>query len=211
MFPLAKMVHVLAVGLWFGAGTFFTFVVGLSLFDTFEKETARPADQRPFWLPVPPELEKSPPSDLSRAIFPDPLRKEQGSRIAGTAVGPMFLPYYILQVACGVLGLLTALAWFGAGRIHRRRVVVLLLALAGACVGWWLEREVEALRVKRSETSDAVLKSDAPSTAQETAALQARLEFAAWHQYSLSANLGTLVLVTVAMGMAAFLPAKPRE
>src|SRR6516164_5491862 len=109
MFSLAKVIHVLAVGLWFGAGMFFTFVVGLSLFDTFEKETARPADQRPFWLPVPPELEKSPPS----ARFPDPLRKEQGSRIAGAAVGPMFRPYYILQVACGELALLTALAWSG--------------------------------------------------------------------------------------------------
>src|SRR5262245_15732611 len=121
VFSLTKIAHVLAVGLWFGAGLFFTFVVGLSLFDTFEKATARPAAERPFWLPVPPELDKPPPS----ASFPDPLRKEQGSRIAGAAVGPMFRPYYLLQVGCGVVALLTALAWSGGGR--RWRVVVLLL------------------------------------------------------------------------------------
>src|SRR5438067_219087 len=103
MYSLAKIVHVLAVGLWFGAGVFFTFVVGLSLFDTFEKATAKPADQRPYWLPVPAELEKTRPTEK----FPDPLRKEQGSRIFGAAVGPMFRPYYLLQVVCGGLALLT--------------------------------------------------------------------------------------------------------
>ena len=55
MLSLSKLLHVLAVGLWFGAGVFFTFVVGLSLFDTFEKETAKPGAERPYWLPVPAE------------------------------------------------------------------------------------------------------------------------------------------------------------
>jgi hypothetical protein len=204
MFPFAKIVHVLAVGLWFGAGLYFTFVVGLSLFDTFEKETARPADQRPFWLPVPPELEKSPPSSR----FPDPLRKEQGSRIAGAAVGPMFLPYYSLQVVCGVLALLTALAWRGRGGAHRLRVVVLLLALIGAGAGWWLEGQVQELRDKRSRTSDVVLKAAAPSAEQVGAADEARAQFGTWHTYSLFANFGTLALVTVAMATAAFLPGR---
>jgi hypothetical protein len=208
MFPLTRIVHVLAVGLWFGAGLFFTFVVGLSLFDTFERLTAKPAADRPFWLPVPSELEKSRPSER----FPEPLRKEQGSRIAGVGVGPMFLPYYGLQIACGVLGLLTALAWFGAaGGGHKLRVAVLLLALGGAGAGWWLDEQVEALREKRGQASDIVLKSDAPSAEQVSAANEARANFGTWHTYSLFANFGTLGLVTVAMGMAAFLPAKPRE
>jgi hypothetical protein len=207
MFSLAKILHVLAVGLWFGGGIFFTFVVGLSLFDTFEKETAKPSDQRPFWLPAPTELEKARPSDR----FPDPLRKEQGSRIAGAAVGPMFLPYYVLQVGCGVVALLTALAWLSAGGAHKLRAVLLLLALAGAGAGWWLEREVEALRQKRSETSDVVLTSAAPSAEQLRAAEEARARFGTWHTYSLFANFGTLALVTVAMGMAAFLPPRPAE
>lgn len=204
MFAVAKVVHVLALGLWFGTGMFFTFVVGLSLFDTFEKETVRPAAERPFWLPVPPQLEKAPPSDR----FPDPLRKEQGSRIAGTAVGPMFPTYYFLQLMCGFLALVTKLILFGGGRW---RGAVLLLALLGASAGLWLERQVEELRVKRSEASDIVLKSEAPTSDQVAAANEARARFGTWHTYSLFANFGTLALVTVAMGMAAFLPAAPRS
>jgi hypothetical protein len=202
---MLKVIHVLAVGLWFGAGLFFTFVVGLSLFDTFEKETARPAAERPFWLSVPPELEKSPPSPK----FPDPLRKEQGSRIAGAAVGPMFFPYYLLQVVCGVLGVAAALAWFGRGGVHRWRVIVLVLALAGAGAGWWLDGEVERLRVERSKASDAVLTSASPSAERVAAADAARATFGTWHTYSLFANFGTLALVTAAMAMAAALP--PRD
>jgi hypothetical protein len=203
---MLKVIHVLAVGLWFGAGMFFTFVVGLSLFDTFEKETVKPSEQRPYWLPEPPALkEKSPPSPR----FPDPLRKEQGSRIAGAAVGPMFRPYYLLQVVCGALGVLTALAWSGRGGVHRWRVIVLVLALAGAGAGWWLEGEVERLREARARTSDAVLTNEAPSAEQVASADEARAKFGTWHAYSLFANFGTLALVTAAMAMAAALP--PRE
>jgi acyl phosphate:glycerol-3-phosphate acyltransferase len=192
---MLKVIHVLAVGLWFGAGAFFTSVVGLSLFDTFEKRTVLPAQDRPYWLPTP--------------KFPEPLRKEQGSRIAGAAVGPMFLPYYLLQVVCGALGVVTALAWFGRGGVHRWRVLVLVLALAGAGAGWWLDWKVEGLREERAKTSDAVILSAAPTSEQKAAADEARTNFGIWHTYSLFANFGTLALVTVAMAMAAALP--PRD
>src|SRR5262245_18255390 len=184
MRSLARILHVLAVGLWFGTGTFFTCVVGLSLFDTFEKATILPAQDRPYWLPAPPVLEKPPPS----ARFPEPLRKEQGSRLAGLAVGPMFGPYYLLQAVWGALALLTALAWVRGGGVHRLRVVVLVLALVGAGAGWWLEGQVEALREQRSRTSDAVLTSPAPSSEQVRAADEARSQFGTWHTYSLLAN-----------------------
>ena len=36
LFCLGKLLHVLAVGLWFGTVVFFTFIVGLTLFHTFE-------------------------------------------------------------------------------------------------------------------------------------------------------------------------------
>jgi len=205
MLSLARILHVLAVGLWFGTGTFFTCVVGLSLFDTFEKATILPAQDRPYWLPAPPVLEKPPPSPR----FPEPLRKEQGSRLAGLAVGPMFTSYYLLQVVCGVVAGLTACAWLRGGRAHRLRLAVLALALAGAVGGWVLEGEVEALRVKRSEASDAVLTSAAPSAEQIRAADEARAQFGTWHTYSLAANFVTLALVTAAMVLTAYLP--PRE
>jgi hypothetical protein len=203
MLSLTKILHVLAVGLWFGSATFFTFV-GLSLSDTFEKITAKPAQDRPYWLPLPSQLDKSRPSDK----FPEPLSKEQGGRIFGTAVGPMFRPYYILQVVCGGLALLTALAWPGGG-VQRARVIVLLLALVGAAAGWRLEGEVEARRDTRSKLSDAVLEmeSAAPSPEQVRAAETARTDFGTWHTYSLLVNCATLALVTVAMAMGAFLPA----
>jgi hypothetical protein len=204
MFSLAKVLHVLAVALWFGAGLFFTFVVGLSLFDTFEKETAVGPKDRPFWLPAPAEPRRPQPGDPA----PKELLHEQGVRIAGAAVGPMFLPYYILQVACGALALLTALACWGRG-VHNWRVIVLALALAGAGVGWWLEREVEALRGPRDTATEAELTAASPSEEQKQAAAAARAKFGEWHLYSLCANFGTLALVTVAVAMTAFLPPVP--
>lgn len=199
MYALARVLHVSSVGLWFGTAVFFSFVVGLTLFATFERLSSLPREQRPLWLPLPDVLDRDRPSPA----FPDPLRKEQGSRLAGAAVGPMFLWYYGLQVACGVVALLTALAWTGAGRAGWFRVGVIALALAGAGLGWWVERQVEGLRVVRSATSDAVLEGRAPAT--EADAIRA--EFGRWHTISLGLNLLTVGLVLIALVLAAFLPA----
>ncbi len=207
MFALSRILHVLAIALWFGAGVFFTFVVGLSLFDTFEKRTAVEPAERPLWLPAPPALEKPRPSPS----FPEPLRKEQGSRLAGAAVGPMFVWYYALQVGCGAVALLTALSWGVRGGAARARVVLLVLALGGAGFGWWLEREVEGARLVRERASDAVLRGESPSPADVQAADAARAGFGRWHTYSLFANFATLALVTAATVMAANPPRKSGE
>jgi acyl-phosphate glycerol 3-phosphate acyltransferase len=205
MLMFAKVVHVLAVGLWFGSVVFFTFVVGLTLFGTFSQLTELPKDQRPLWLPVPPELDR----ELTAKTFPTPLRKEQGSRIAGAAVGPMFTWYYATQLVCAVLALATALAWWGtAGGDNRTRVIVVGVALVTVAGGWLLERKVEALRVTRTETSDAVLRAASPTPDQVIAAEQARSEFGRYHGYSLLMNFLTVILVTVAMALAASLPTR---
>ncbi len=201
MLSLVKVLHVIALGLWFGGIACFSFV-GLSLFETFGQETARPPEERPFWLPAPPQLEKAAPTPR----FPTPLRKEQGSRIAGLAVGPMFLPYYVAQLVCGAVALLTAVALGQSGRREKIRIFLLVLAIAGAFVGWRLEGEVERLREQRSATSEALLLSTSPSEQQRHAADEARATFATWHGYSLLANFCTFALVTGAMAMAAFLP-----
>ncbi len=55
--PMRKILHLLALGLWFGSSVFFTFVVTLSLFQSFEglgKQETRPA-----WFPLPPAYEWS--------------------------------------------------------------------------------------------------------------------------------------------------------
>ncbi|HXG13050.1 MAG TPA: DUF4149 domain-containing protein [Gemmataceae bacterium] len=203
MLLLTKVIHVLAVGLWFGMAVFFSFVVGLSLFGTFESLSARPAGERPYWFPLPAELDRSPPSKH----FPDPLRKEQGSRVAGEAVSPLFTWYYALQLACGAVALLTALAWLPWGTIHQVRVGLVALGLVGVAVGWWMEHKVSELRQVRSQASDAVLQALQPSPEAIRAADAARAEFGKWHGYSLIVNLITVVLVTAAMALAAQLPA----
>jgi glycerol-3-phosphate acyltransferase PlsY len=201
---LLRTVHVLALGLWFGTSIFFTFVVGLTLFGTFEKLTAEPAASRPLWFPVPAEFEKPRPSDK----FPEPLRKEQGSRAAGAAVGPLFPWFFGIQAACGCLTLLTALAWYGRREtVHKVRAVVLLVALATVADGWWLEGIVDNLRVVRNDRSDVVLRNPQPVSEDVKAAEVARADFGRFHFYSLMLNFGTVGLVTVAMALAAQLPA----
>ncbi len=203
MLLLAKTMHVLALGLWFGTTIFFSFVVGLSLLRTFEGLTEKEA--RPFWLPVPPELNRASPGPS----FPDPLRKEQGSRIFGAAVGPIFPWYYGIQLVCGVLATATAFAWYHDGTVHKARFFALAAALVAVGIGWWLEHKVGARRVVRSETSDAVLQAASPTPEMLKAAVQARADFGRWHGYSLLANFAAILLVLVGMALAAQLPAVP--
>ncbi len=205
MFTFARIVHLLALGLWLGSVVTFT-LVGLSLFDTFDKLTTREHTQRPMWLPAPIELDRPPPGET----FPEPLRREQGSRLAGAAISPMFLWYFALQMVCGTLALLATL-WFPQDAVSRLRGVVLLLALAGATSGAWLNWKVHDLHRDRNNASDIVLQSSAPEPEQVQAADAARREFGQWHGYSQMANLATIVLVIGAMILAAFVsPNVPR-
>jgi acyl phosphate:glycerol-3-phosphate acyltransferase len=195
---LAKTLHLYAVGLWFGTLVFFT-LAGVLLFETFERKTTR---ERPAWLPAPAEYLKPAPSDK----FPNPLTKEQGSRLAGAAVGPLFPWYFGIQTVCALVALVTALAWMGRGRVHRLRAGVLGAALVAVGVGWWLEQVVEGLRKPRYALTDAVLQSPHPSDADVTAAEEARAKFLAWHNCSLIDNFVILLLVALALGLAARLP-----
>jgi acyl-phosphate glycerol 3-phosphate acyltransferase len=207
---LTRTLHVLALGLWFGTAVFFT-IMGLVLVTAFEKESLR--EPRELWFPLPEVYAQERPSEK----FPDPLRKEQGSRAFGAAVSPLFPWYFGLQAAAGAVALVTALAWLGkGGRTHKVRAVVLAVAVVGVGVGWWLEHVVSDLRGPRNEKTDAVLtRSDRPK-ADETMppararaiaeAEQARAAFGMWHGISLLVNMLTLLLVAVGMALAAALP-----
>ncbi len=206
MLFLGKAIHVVALGLWFGTAVFFT-ITGLVVFDTFEKESLK--QPRELWFPMPEAFDQPRPSEK----FPEPLKKEQGSRVAATALAPLFDWYYALQMACAALVTVTAFGWWSAqtGGGHRLRAVILFVALMTVAVGWWMELKVHELRGPRNAKTDAVLlKTYGSSEADRTVAIKdaedARRAFGMWHGLSVTLNLVTLLLVTIGMILAATLP-----
>ncbi|MFL5331117.1 MAG: glycerol-3-phosphate 1-O-acyltransferase PlsY [Gemmataceae bacterium] len=121
--------HALAVGLWCGAGWFFTFGVAGRVFTAF----GRLVEERPDWL----------------VISGNP--QEFGSRLAGLAVAPMFPGYFGLQAVCGLVAFGIAVAWCFDFRARRQRVRAWLLAIALLLVaaGWPVAERVSDLRLQR--------------------------------------------------------------
>jgi acyl-phosphate glycerol 3-phosphate acyltransferase len=205
MMLLSKTLHVLSLGLWFGSAAFFT-LAGSLMFDEFKAESRVPADQRPLWFPLPKELAKDPPSPR----FPTPLAEEQGSRAFGVAVRPLFPWYYGIQLVCALVAYGTALSWQRGrenDRAQRWRTLLLMLALVVTAVGWWMEGKVNDLRGTRDRQTDIVVQAQNPTPEQIATAETERREFVQWHLGSLAQNFVTLVLVTIAMALAAQLPA----
>lgn len=201
MQQLTKSLHVLALGLWFGMAIFFTFVVALSLFASFE--TAAMQDPREAWFPVPTRF-------LEKRGDEEAL-KEQGSRAAGYAIGPLFVWYFVLQGICGFVALATALPFLkDPSAVHRWRVNLLVAAVALVLVGWPLERKVHDLRVPRNATMEAYL-ADRNDPEKVAAKTEARAEFARWHGYSVLVNLACVMCVTAAMALAGNLGIEPRK
>lgn len=205
MMTFTKTLHVLAVGLWFGMAAFFT-LQGVVMFGTFEQLTMRPAEERPVWLPTAPSYEQRRPSER----FPEPLRKEQGSRIFGAAVGPLFDWYYGLQIFCSTIAAVTAFGWWSQpGKVHHARVAIVLAGVIAVWGGWLLEGKVEHLRGPRNDLSDEVLLRQADGSLRPTLLAEAeaaRVAFGQWHGYSLLLNFAALGLATAAMALSAQLP-----
>ncbi len=199
MQSLTRTMHVLALGLWFGMSIFFTFVVTLSLFASFKQAS----EELPNWFPRGKIFEHK------DGNVDGP--KEQGSRAAGHAVGPLFDTYFPLSGAAGLVALLTSLGWAKLGGKHKTRFAILALALTGVLVGWPIERKVHDLRVKRSARIDAHLTRIAfpPETRKcgsEDEFVETAKKFADWHLASLFLNLAVCALVTLGMGLAGHLP-----
>ena len=91
MSQIPKIIHVLAVGLWFGSSIFFL-MAALVIFNHFESLGA--SARRPSWIPVPSDFDK-----------------EMGTRLAGVAVAPLFDWYFPLQIICGFLAVMTGLTF----------------------------------------------------------------------------------------------------
>src|SRR5262245_27811044 len=137
MSTFTRVVHVLALGLWFGGGVIFSFLVAVQLFAKLEAVGATPASERPEWLSLPASFDKA-----------------AGTRLAGETISPMFTRYFAAQGACGFLALITAMGFLRAepGRsVHRIRFLLIAVAVLGIVAGWPLEQYVSQLRVLRNQ------------------------------------------------------------
>ena len=63
----------------------------------------------------------------------------------------------------------------------------------------------------RNQTFEVMVHHSPPHATDVRAAVNARATFVRWHLYSLGLNMLTVLLVTVAMGQAAYLPSPLAE
>jgi glycerol-3-phosphate acyltransferase PlsY len=138
---LARGIHLLALGLWFGGMLMFN-VSALKIFRTFPEVVANSPSDRTAMVPLKQE---------------DPEKqKEFASALAGTAVGPIFPIYFGLQAVCASLAFITALAWWKRpGRVNRLRVWIIGTAGLLVAIGIPISLKVSALRVERFVSPEA--------------------------------------------------------
>jgi hypothetical protein len=182
--PILRVFHVLALGLWFGGAAFFNFVAAPAIFQSFEKVVyTNPSDRTANETIIP--------ADAS----PERM-KALASALAGSAVGPIFPNYFLLQAICGAIAFSTALAWWnaeGGRRIHRWRVYLIGLAILMITVGWPLSNTVSELRLARFSSDTAI-------------ANAAKESFVPVHLASLLLSTVTVCLAGLALALAARLP-----
>ncbi|MBX9622344.1 MAG: DUF4149 domain-containing protein [Gemmataceae bacterium] len=181
---MAKVLHVLALGLWFGGAAFFNFAAAPAIFTSFKQVVyAGPSDRT-----------------AGRTII-DPAAKDAekdalASALAGAAVGPVFPRYFGMQAVCGVVAVATAARWRRLGRVHEWRFAVVLAAAVTVAAAIPLSDHVSELRVRRFDPDPAV------SSA-------AKAAFGPWHLASLGLSVVTVGLAGVGLALAAKLPADP--
>jgi acyl-phosphate glycerol 3-phosphate acyltransferase len=181
---LARAIHVLSLGLWFGAVVMFNFVVApTQFFEAFPAVVESAPSDRTAHLPLAPGATEE-------------QKKQLAAALAGSAVGPVFPKFFKLQAACAALALITAVGWWRRpGRVNRWRVIVLAVAAVTVAVGWPLSNWLSEVRVQRFD----------PVSGEAAAAT-----FRDWHFVSLGLSVLTAILAGVALAMAARMPEKAR-
>ncbi len=177
---LLRMLHLLAVGFWFGSSTFFVFVATVPIFDSFAEVVRTQPNSRTANLRIVP--------DGATAADRDKL----ASGLAGAAVGPVFPRFFALSAACAWIALWTSFAWAGTG-VHRWRFSLCAIAATGVAFGWPLSIFVSELRELRM-SADPVI------------AAQAAAAFGPWHVASLFLSMAVCVLTGVILLLAAMMP-----
>jgi acyl-phosphate glycerol 3-phosphate acyltransferase len=184
---LEKSMLQLALGLWIGSYAFFTFVVGPGVFNWFEKAVFQ--DNPPYWLAAPEVLKQKAPEGL-----PEPLLKEQASRLAGLVVSPLFKIYYPLQVACASLLLILLIGKkgsFGSLWAVDKTIVIFVFSLALVVANWLLLGPTEKARLQRAKSTDAYILAPQENKPDVTGVIEDRKAFGKLHGISLIMNLGT--------------------
>ncbi|MFO0847366.1 MAG: glycerol-3-phosphate 1-O-acyltransferase PlsY [Gemmataceae bacterium] len=181
---LLRGLHLLAVGFWFGGAGFFNFAAAPAIFESFKQVVADQPSDRTANVRILP------------ADAPQPTRDALASALAGSAVGPVFPRYFLMQAVCGLVAVLTAAVWVRAEpgtRVHLARLVVLAVALGLVVAGWAISDRVSELRLQRFDPNPAV--ADA-----------ARAAFGPWHLVSLALSGVTTLLAGVGLALGARLP-----
>jgi acyl-phosphate glycerol 3-phosphate acyltransferase len=179
---LARAIHVLSLGLWFGAGVMFNFIVApTQFFEAFPAVVESAPSDRTAYLPLAPDATEE-------------QKKQLATALAGSAVGPVFPKFFQLQAVCAALALVTAIGWWKSpGKVNRWRVFAVGLAAAAVAIGWPISNKVSALRVERFHPDSTI-------------ADVARTAFGEWHTVSLLLSMVTVALVGVALATAAKMP-----
>lgn len=138
---IARSIHVLAVGLWFGAAVMFNFIAAPAIFESFKEVVAHAPSDRTANLDIAANTTESQKADLASAL-------------AGSAVGPIFPRFFALQAVCAALALFTAYGWRTCGKIHRIRFYIIVLAALTVAVGWPISMKVSQLRLDRLANPD---------------------------------------------------------
>jgi hypothetical protein len=174
----------MSLGLGFGGAVFFNFAAAPAIFDSFQQVVqAGPTDRTAGETIIAPDA--------------DPERKKNlGSALAGSAVGPIFPRYFGMQAVCGLLAFATALSWWraeGGAKVHRQRVYVLAAVLLTLAAAWPISNHVTEVRLLRFSADPA-------------AATAARAAFGPWHLVSLLLSFVTVCLTGLALALGGRLP-----
>jgi acyl phosphate:glycerol-3-phosphate acyltransferase len=179
---MTRAIHVLSLGLWFGAAAMFNLIVApTQFFEAF------------------PAVVESAPSDRTANLplalgASDEQKKQLATALAGSAVGPVFPKFFQLQAVCAALALITSIGWWQRpGRVHRCRAVVVGLAALTIAIGWPLSIKVSILRAQRFDLDVSVAEA-------------AKTAFTDWHLVSLLLSMVTLGLAGTALALAAGMP-----
>jgi len=184
---IANILLQLSLGIWLGTVVFFTGVIGPGVFNWFEKLCV--TDSPPYWLPTPEAFKTTTP-----AGFPNPLLKEQASRLAGVVVSPAFPIYFSIQVICGITAMIILAGnrrRNPSGVMGRAMLVCIGMGLLLAIAGWAWEPRVEKDRIERARLTDQVLFQKEFNKELVQSALKARKDFTNSHLVSLGLNMAS--------------------